>query len=420
MRTFKALVCGACFSGNMGGDALYQSLLGGLNELDDLFVVTFLSKYPNEEKVFCEKVNCKMISFSTIKQLCLNVPFFIFAGTAKILHLPYRWMAMGELQAYFENDVLVDCSGISFTDDRSLTNLIINTLWFLPAFVSGIPVIKISQSMGPFQRPIVKFFAKQVLNRIDVLISRGKQSQTYVQELLPSKEVYDFPDLAFCLRPASEEQTFAFLDKYGISKFSYNVMGPSFILDSLVQTQQYLIWMVEIAKRLFQLSNLPLVLIPHSRNHTATIGADSRDDMDICIKIKEKLDLHSVPCLIISDYLRANEFKSIIAMSNVAIGSRYHFLVAALSSGIPSLAIGWNHKYQEMLEMLNQAEFAVDYRTTSLSNLIELSDKLWKHKDKIRKSLLHLLPTIQRRSKLNYSYVLRTLNNQKGAASWKN
>jgi colanic acid/amylovoran biosynthesis protein len=47
------------------------------------------------------------------------------------------------------------------------------------------------------------------------------------------------------------------------------------------------------------------------------------------------------------DPLRMKKF---ISEARLLVGSRYHALVAALSTGVPVVALGWGHKYDMLLE----------------------------------------------------------------------
>ena len=49
----------------------------------------------------------------------------------------------------------------------------------------------------------------------------------------------------------------------------------------------------------------------------------------------------------------AREIKSFISNSYITITARFHGLVSALSTGTPVMAIGWSHKYQELLQDFN-------------------------------------------------------------------
>jgi len=73
-----------------------------------------------------------------------------------------------------------------------------------------------------------------------------------------------------------------------------------------------------------------------------------KDDRFLCDHLLSSLD----SCLRVAHIdkaLTAAEVKSVIGNCDLLLSSRYHALIAALSQGIPAAAIGWSHKYEELL-----------------------------------------------------------------------
>ena len=60
-----------------------------------------------------------------------------------------------------------------------------------------------------------------------------------------------------------------------------------------------------------------------------------------------------------------------ISKSKTAIVSRYHALVAAISTGVPVVAVGWNVKYYDLMEYYGIESMAVDTRKNNPQQLAE-------------------------------------------------
>ena len=79
-------------------------------------------------------------------------------------------------------------------------------------------------------------------------------------------------------------------------------------------------------------------------------------DLAIAHKVNALL---AAPVPVVSD-LTALETKALIAKAAALVSSRFHGLVSGLAAGVPSLACGWSHKYQELLKDYQCAEHVVD------------------------------------------------------------
>jgi polysaccharide pyruvyl transferase WcaK-like protein len=74
--------------------------------------------------------------------------------------------------------------------------------------------------------------------------------------------------------------------------------------------------------------------------------------------------------------LNAAQIHQIINFCDVHMVSRFHAMVAALSSGIPVVVIGWSHKYLEVMERFSQEDMVIDYKKGGHDAVSFLLDRL--------------------------------------------
>jgi len=141
---------------------------------------------------------------------------------------------------------------------------------------------------------------------------------------------------------------------------------------------EYIIFLTDIIRHICSVHNARVILMGHAlRQDNSKIS----DDRTLCNYLMSSLD-KSMPIAHVDKALPAAKVKSIIGNCDLLISSRYHALIAALSQGIPVAAIGWSHKYDELL-----AEVGLS------SNIIHLSESSKKTCSKID-SIIKRLPEI--------------------------
>ena len=72
---------------------------------------------------------------------------------------------------------------------------------------------------------------------------------------------------------------------------------------------------------------------------------------------------------------RPSKLKAFIAQAKFLVGSRFHSIVAALSSGVPAVSLGWAHKYEQLAKDLG-CEQLLHRASDDPSHLLGLVDDL--------------------------------------------
>ena len=82
------------------------------------------------------------------------------------------------------------------------------------------------------------------------------------------------------------------------------------------------------------------------------------NDLPLCREIYARVQ-HKDRVLFVDDELSSQALRYLIGRCDVFVASRFHAMVSSLAMGVPTLVIGWSHKYREVLDMFGLAEWAL-------------------------------------------------------------
>lgn len=382
----KILVTGLCLSGNLGGPAMALTLINELKKrFEDLeFIFAVDANNYNQEKRYADIYGVRIVKQITIPGYILNkymIRGFYQFVTMKYKRIGYQnqpnrtfWLNVykGYMDTFSECDIVIDMMGISYVGDSAgnyLEGLNSYSSYFY-AKKHKKPFVRFIQSFGPFNKWYVRMFAKNEFKHLPFIFARGKQSAYYCSSIAKNTKVYDFPDIAILLK-SDKGYVETFLKNNNLVESKYIVVSPSLVIESISGDNNVSVGNNYIESFFLFLSELikkgeNIVFLPHMHSNSL-----AKSDKDIAKKIINKLN--SYKCYLVEDEINAMEAKSIISNSKLVITSRYHALVAAVSTNIPSIAIGWNTKYIDLMQYYGRDEFVLDARRY---NPLELSKEV--------------------------------------------
>lgn len=381
----KILVTGLCLSRNLGGPAMGLTLVEQLQKkyddcIDFKFAVTpaafdeetywvnhYGLKVVRRDNAFVYFVDNNplalvlKIGWKSLKILRGDGTFSDFFKANKPLDI--KEVHNDFMEAYEWADLIIDMSGISYVGDGVLGPFEGLTGYgnFYYAQRAGKPFARFIQSFGPFGGWKVKYFAKKEFDKLPFVPSRGSHSAAYCRAIVQNPEkVYAFPDVAILL-PENEEWADEFLLSNNLTRDQYVIVSPSSVIHRSVSKsvggsvgEKHIESMIKICNGLIARGEY-VVFLPHMYSKNL-----DECDREVSRSVAKALPMGSY--LIVEEDIDPMMAKGLISYSKYAIVSRYHALVAALSTGVDVITVGWNIKYQDIMEYYGKEKYAVDIR----------------------------------------------------------
>lgn len=306
-----------------------------------------------------------------------------------------------EINALGQVDGVVDVSGFAYGDNWPLSNLKNAWAWVDYCRLKKKPYIFLPQAWGPFEKEKIKFWAKKICQAAALVCSRDNESSHYLADLqnVTPDQVRIAPDIAFLFRGASDFVGISICRDLGLQKDGRPVIGivPNMRVYERTSgtgaASTYVSLLIGLANYCIQTFKATILLIP---NEISVPNATGPDDRFLCGIIESHIRKPEY-CFTIREYYSSETVKAIIGQVDMLIASRFHSLVFALSQGVPVLALGWSHKYRELLRSFGIANFVVDHNRFDTDTLVSLVELAWGTRERSKQLILETVPQLQKK-----------------------
>jgi polysaccharide pyruvyl transferase WcaK-like protein len=353
----KVAIIGSAFSGNRGAAAMLESSIAHVTEQNPDAEITHLSMYPRSDAELNTHANVTVMDASPLRLgIAIN-------GGALLWRLlpPARGAirkAVPEVGAIADADVLLDEGGITFVDGRE-KYLIYNVASILPALNTKTPVVKCAQALGPFEGRLNRTLAKIYLPKVAAIISRGAKTHEHLLQL-GLTNVTAGADMAFTLDITDADRALAEATVPASFFEAGDVVGysPSQVLreSAAKRGEDYVADVVGHIDHLTEVMGRRVLLIAHSTRPNP--DKLHNNDGPVC---REILSQVASPDKVVfaEGELTPGALRVLIGSCDLFVASRFHAMVSSLAQGVPTLVLGWSHKYREVLDQVGQAEWAM-------------------------------------------------------------
>jgi polysaccharide pyruvyl transferase WcaK-like protein len=295
-------------------------------------------------------------------------------------------------------DGIIDISGFGYSDVWGAEPAERSMVWVRHCHKNGIPYVYMPQAWGPFSDAKIARNVKEMCQFSSLLYARDGESFSYLRELAEENKnkIKLAPDIAFKFTGANKETGTSLLKKMGIETGSCPLVGltPNLRLYKRMAAEgidnPYIQLMIKIGQYCMKEWKAAIVLIPHE---VALGHSPQKDDRYLCGLIYDGISSQG-RSVNMNENLSADAIKAVIANLDLLIGSRFHSLVFALGSKVPAVALGWAHKYGELMRCAGLENFSLDLKNLDERTVLNLLEKAWTARKESKELLSERIPQI--------------------------
>lgn len=271
------------------------------------------------------------------------------------------------------------------------------------------PIVLSGQTIGPFKSWLDRRLSKFALNRVNFISLRERFSEKILSHLGVTKPlILVTADDSTSLPPLDKEEVREIFAKEKISE-QHPLIGMNMIKINYLPYEKEAKarrLSAEIADYLIAKHGAQIVFIPQSY-------ASDSDERAAASKVLNLMK-HKDRAFLISCEYDDRTIKGIIGQMDLAIGFRYHFIVFAVNSQVPSIGIFFDDYYsikmRGILELVGQEKYAFDLETASPNDLMRALDDLFAQKEAVKKKIRERTKELARFSLSSIEYTKKLLS----------
>ena len=220
------------------------------------------------------------------------------------------------------------------------------------------------------------------LSGYDLIIARESITYNMLKEKNINNNVKLYPDPAFQLDYINSD-----INENLIDKNTIGINLSPYIFKSKLNEDKVIEMYSELIKHITNTTDMKIVLIPH-------VFWKKSNDLEVLNKVYSKVKEYKRVSIITEKY-NCNQLKKIISKCRMFIGARTHSTIAAYSTCVPTLVLGYSVKSRGIARDIfgNEKDMVISVQDLNNSNdLINIFNTFFKNEYKIREYLEEFMP----------------------------
>ncbi len=330
-------------------------------------------------------------TYSLLEKIGVKVPFFL---------------RNQEIQAIKNADIVIDLSGDTITEDYGPHVTYSHLLPLLIAQALHTPTYICAQSIGPFM--LTRWLVKRTLKRCSGVSAREDVTYEYLKSLgIPAAKLFRESDMAFLLNPVPSKEAKAILKKEKInpSRPLLGVTVSNIIRDryNSKNSSGFEEHFAGVADRAINELHVDVLFLGH-----VTGPSESKDDRIVARNVIEKMK-HKDNVFLLRGNYSPQELKGVISQCKLFLGSRMHSNIGALSTYVPTLALGYSHKTIGIMGSAGMEKYVLAGEELTENRLFDALQQLSNNAPGIRKKLEETIPKIKESSGQNIENIAKII-----------
>jgi len=406
---------GASFgTGNMGVGALAAGSIRCLSNQwpeAEVYILDY-AKQPSSQRLWLggKQLDIHLLNIRFSKKLLLanNIALLLLLATVMRFIPSARargWLAArnSTMQQIYNTDLFASIAGgDSFSDIYGLRRLFYVALPQILVIVAGRRLILLPQTFGPFHSRVSRVIAGFITRNSETVFARDHQSLSEITRLngrarVRSKAAFRY-DVGFALEPTAPTKVTVSRDfdmnarkVVGLNVSGLLHMGGYDRRNMFGLRLDYRELMTEILSLLIENRGASVLLVPH------VFGDDLQSESDVvaCNAVYEECkERYGARIGVLQGDYDQGEIKHVIGSCDFFIGSRMHACIAAVSQGVPTVAIAYSDKFIGVMETVSIPGVVADARRLNLADLLERIAESYDARHSLRADLEKLMPAV--------------------------